>query len=285
MCPDEIVDQTLAHLTAEGILWDDEGVLWFGPRGEKEFGQRNFLELLSALTSPVQVQVRYGNSEIGTVDPLSLRRDDDKPVILQLGGRGWHVTRSIGDAVSPGSSQRHGQGRTRWVGSARSLGFPLCRAVRGVLAGVDPGVTLSRRASTRLAEIREELPFCGDGYTSLVTDDEGVTRWWTFAGFGANAVLGQMLAKAGAAVKRLDNFSITLAQGPVEGLTAMLATSPPDRPAASWEPWMDQVELKFSLCLPEALAHAALVARLTDPRGAGRVLAEPVRRFRLAATG
>ena len=118
------------------------------------------------------------------------------------------------------------QGRTRWVGSARSLGFPLCRAVRGVLAGVDPGVTLSRRARTRLAEIREELPFCGDGYTSLVTDDEAVTRWWTFAGFGANAVLAQMLAKAGAAVKRLDNFSITLAQEPGEGLPAMLAASP-----------------------------------------------------------
>lgn len=283
--PGEIVDRTLAHLTAEGILWDDQGVLGFGPRGEKEFGQRNFLELLSVFTSPVQVQVRYGSSEIGTVDPLSLRRDDDRPVVLQLGGRGWHVNsvdwgRRVA-WVEPTASQ----GRTRWVGSARSLGFPLCRAVRGVLAGVDPGVTLSRRASTRLAEVREELPFCGDGYTSLVTDDEGVTRWWTFAGFGANAVLAQRLARAGAAVKRLDNFSITLAQEPVEGLTAMLAPGPPDRPAASWEPWMDQVELKFSLCLPEGLAHAALVARLTDPQGAGRVLGEPVRHVRVAVNG
>jgi ATP-dependent Lhr-like helicase len=112
-----------------------------------------------------------------------------------------------------------------------------------------------------------------------------VTRWWTFAGFGANAVLAQRLARAGAAVKRLDNFSIALAHEPVEGLTAMLALGPPDLPAASWEPWMDQVELKFSLCLPEALARAALVARLTDPQGAGRVLTEPVRRVRLAAAG
>ena len=130
-------------------------MLWFGPRGEKEFGQRNFLELLLVFTSPVQVQVRYGNSEIGTVDPLSLRRDDDRPVILQLGGRGWHVNSVLDRArrvawVEPTVSQ----GRTRWVGSPRSLGFPLCRAVRGILADVDPGVTLSRRASTRLAEIR-----------------------------------------------------------------------------------------------------------------------------------
>ena len=283
--PGEIVDQTLAHLTAEGILWEDAGVLWFGPRGEKEFGQRNFLELLSVFTSPVQVQVRYGSSEIGTVDPLSLRQDDDRPVVLQLGGRGWHVTsvdwgRRVA-WVEPTASQ----GRTRWVGSARSLGFPVCRAVRGVLAGVDPGVTLSRRASRRLAEIRDELPFCGDGYTSLVTDDEGVTRWWTFAGFGANAVLAQMLFKAGATVKRLDNFAVTLAREPREGLPTPLAASASRPLEALWEPWMDQVELKFSLCLPEALAHAALVSRLTDPQGAGRVLADPARRFRLAASG
>ncbi len=282
--PGAIVDQTLAHLTAEDILWDDDGVLWFGPRGEQELGRRNFLEVLSVFTSPMQVQVRYGSSEIGTVDPLSLRREDDRPAILQLGGRGWHVTsvdwgRRIA-WVEPSPTQ----GRTRWVGSARSLGFPLCRAVRGILAGVDPSVTLSRRARARLAEIREELPFCGNGYTSLVTDDEGATRWWTFAGFGANAVLAQLLTRAGAAVKRLDNFAITLAQEPVEGLTTMLAARSSDPPQAFWEPWMDQVELKFSLCLPEALAHEALVARLTDPRGAGLASAEPVRRFHLAPT-
>jgi len=282
--PGEIVDQTLAHLSREEILWEDAGVLWFGPRGEQEFGQRNFLEILSVFTSPVQVQVRYGRAELGSVDPLSLRRQGDKPVVLQLGGRGWHLTsvdwgRRIA-WVEPSPSQ----GRTRWVGSARSLGFPLCQAVRGVLAGVEPGVTLSRRASARLTEIREELPFCGDGCTSLVTDDEGLTRWWTFAGFAANAVLVQVLEKTGTAVKRLDNFAITLAREPDDGLITTLAARTAKPPGVSWESWMDQVELKFSLCLPEALARDALVARLTDPQGAGAVLAQPVRRFRLAAT-
>jgi ATP-dependent helicase Lhr and Lhr-like helicase len=279
--PGERVDQTLAHLTAEEILWEDAGILWFGPRGEQAFGQRHFLELLSVFTSPVQVQVRYGSSEIGTVDPLSLRRDGDRPVILQLGGRGWQVASVDWGRRIAWVEPSPVQGRTRWVGSARSLGFALCRAVRGILAGDDPGVTLSHRAGARLAEIREELPFCGNGYTSLVMDDEGVTRWWTFAGFGANAVLAQRLVKAGAAVKRLDNFAITLVQDPGTGLSGMLAASPSDKPVASWEPWMDQVELKFSLCLPEALAHEALVARLTDPRGAGLASVEPVRRFHL----
>jgi len=94
-----------------------------------------------------------------------------------------------------------------------------------------------------------------------------------------------LMVKAGAAVKRMDNFAITLAREPGERLAAMLAASASRPLDVLWEPWMDQVELKFSLCLPEVLAHAALVARLTDSRGARRALAEPMRRFRLATTG
>jgi ATP-dependent helicase Lhr and Lhr-like helicase len=68
------IAQILDHLRANDILWDDGGVLWFGQRGERELGRRNFLDLLSVFTSPMQVLARYGLVEIGTVDPLSLRR-------------------------------------------------------------------------------------------------------------------------------------------------------------------------------------------------------------------
>ena len=84
-----MIERILGYLTAQDILWSDSGLLWFGQRGERELGQRNFLELLSVFTSPVQIQVRYGAAEIGTVDPLSLRQEENKPVVLQLGGRGW----------------------------------------------------------------------------------------------------------------------------------------------------------------------------------------------------
>jgi ATP-dependent Lhr-like helicase len=78
-----VARRLLQHMIREEILWEDAGILWFGPRGEKEFGRRNFLELLSVFCSPLQIQVRYGNTDIGNVDPLSLRREDDQPTILQ----------------------------------------------------------------------------------------------------------------------------------------------------------------------------------------------------------
>nr|WP_300988547.1 DEAD/DEAH box helicase [Thiocapsa sp.] len=276
----EAIGQILDHLRANDLLWDDGGLLWFGPRGERELGRRNFLDLLSVFTSPMQILVRHGLVEIGTVDPLSLRQEDHRPVVLQLGGRGWMLrsvdwTRRIAQ-VEPSQ----GQGRTHWAGTGRALGFRLCRAVGSTLSGIDPEVTLSRRAREHLAKLRDEAPFCGSGETALVTDDAGVTRWWTFAGFGANAVLAQILGAAKIEVRRFDNFAITLMQVR-DRLPELLMTGAAPCCEATWEPWMDRTELKFSLCLPESLARAALVARLTDTEGARKVLDEPVRQIRI----
>jgi ATP-dependent Lhr-like helicase len=242
--PPGLVEELLAHMLETDILWDDAGVLWVGPRGEKEYGRRNFLEVLSAFTSPLQIQVRYGNTDIGTVDPLSLRREDDQPTILQLAGRGWKVT-SVDWARRVASVEPSTQpGRSRWIGSPRSLGFELCQAVRSVLAGRDPEVALSRRAQTRLAELREEMPFCTEHYSSLVTDAGGTIRWWTFAGLGANAVLAQRLKRAGEQVKRFDNFSVQLEREPSAPLNPVMHSAAPGIEDPAWEDWMDQFELK-----------------------------------------
>jgi hypothetical protein len=65
-----LVEELLAHMLQTETLWQDAGVLWFGSRSDKEFGRRHVLELLSVFTSPLQIQVRFGNTDIGTVDPL-----------------------------------------------------------------------------------------------------------------------------------------------------------------------------------------------------------------------
>jgi len=278
--PPGLVEQILEHMIREEILWEDAGVLWFAPRGEKEFGQRNFLELLSVFTSPLQIQVRYGNAEIGTVDPLSLRREDDQPTVLQLAGRGWKVTsvdwpRRIA-SVEPSKQP----GRSRWVGSPRALGFDLCRAVRSVLVGADSGVTLSRRAQGRLAELREEMPFCAEDSNSLVTDQAGTARWWTFAGLGANAVLAQLLGNAGEKVKRFDNFTVQFEREPSAPLKTVVDSKALGIEDPAWEDWMGQVQLKFERCLPEELAQEASIARLTDPAGARTARLEQVRTVR-----
>lgn len=295
----QVVAQVLDHLVAQDILWEDAGVLWFGRQGERALGRRNFLELLSVFTAPLEMQVRYGPTDIGTVDPLSLRSDPDRgsdpgrdtgrPLVLQLGGRAWRVTsidwaRRIAQ-VEPAA----GAGRSHWTGSPRALGFALCQAVRRTLAGVDPEVEVSRRAAARLTELRDQYPFCTEAASALVTDDEGRRRWWTFAGFRANAVLVQRLGRAGVATQGFDNFSIGLGsigsgRAAAAGLPTGLFSREGADDAPAWEPWMERTDLKFALCLPEPLLKQAVVARLTDPTGARQVLAEPVREVHVRGT-
>jgi ATP-dependent Lhr-like helicase len=145
------------------------------------------------------------------------------------------------------------------------------------LAGRDPDVRLSRRAQERLAELREEMAFVSDDGSSLVTHDAGDLRWWTFAGRGANAVLAQALARSLGAVRRIDNFSLQIAPTHLTSTEILERLRASDIAEPVWEDWMAQVQLKFERCLPETLAHQAILARLTDLAGARAARHEPIR--------
>jgi ATP-dependent Lhr-like helicase len=47
--------------------------LGIGTTGEVEFGRRYFRELVAAFTTPFLLVVRYGDNDLGNIDPLSLR--------------------------------------------------------------------------------------------------------------------------------------------------------------------------------------------------------------------
>jgi ATP-dependent Lhr-like helicase len=83
-----------------------------------------------------------------------------------------------------------GTGLATWTGFAAPQTFALTDAVRRVLLGADPaGVRLTRRAGVRLGELREEWVLRVDAERTVVLREDGTTRWWTWAGSRANAVL------------------------------------------------------------------------------------------------
>jgi len=70
----------------------------------------------------------------------------------------------------------------------------LARAARDVLPGADPPVNLTQRAKRILAEVRDErLPAVHPGGTVISRAGEDV-RWWTWAGYRANATLAATLS-------------------------------------------------------------------------------------------
>lgn len=276
---DQSAAPILRHLTEEGFLDSDGGLLFVGPEAERRFGKRHFIELTASFTAPPQFTVLSGRTEIGRTDPSVLTEERPGPRRLLLGGRSWQVTyidwlrKRV--FVEPADSG----GIAKWMnGGIAGLTYALTRAMREVMLGEDPPVVLTRRAQARLAEQREsDAPDTVHPDGTLVTRAGNDVRWWTWAGYRANATLAATLQSVTDPLQRPTDCWLRLRE---------------DLDPADWHAARKSVGeslvlpdvdpravrgLKFSAALPERLAIATVAARLADFDSAWFVLSEAVR--------
>ncbi|MEV6672002.1 DEAD/DEAH box helicase [Streptomyces sp. NPDC051162] len=275
----------LRHLVSEGFLDEDGGMLFMGPEAERRFGRRHFIELTASFTAPPQFTVLSGRKEIGQTDPTVLTEERPGPRRLLLAGRSWQVTfidwgrkRVFVEPVDSG-------GVAKWTsGSLGGLSYALTRAMREVLLGADPPVSLTRRAAVCLSEWRDhDAPDVVHPGGTLVTRVGSDVRWWTWAGYRANATLAATLSSIADPVQRPTDCHIRLREDLTPD-TWRTARAMADEGSALVLPNVDHRAvhgLKFSTALPQRLAVATVATRLADFEGAHAALAEPVR-FHLA---
>jgi ATP-dependent Lhr-like helicase len=262
----DIVD----HMIATEMLHSDSGVLGLGARAEREFGRRHFGDLVVSFSSPMLLSVMSGRTELGSVHPLALTRprDGDSTVIL-LAGRSWQVTDIDWPRRKVSVVTSAGEGRARWLGGGRPASYRLCRSVESIVAGAEPRCELSRRATSQLEQIREQLSFVEGTRIPVLGNGEGNFRIWTFGGGLANAALAEALPGP---TTRSDDFCISVKAR--SATTAMEAFSKLD--ALRICPSISSAligELKFTSCLPEKIAAATIGARLLDRDGIAATLA------------
>ena len=164
-------------------------MLSIGAEGERSFGHRHFMELMSVFTSDPLFSVRQGRTELGLVHPISFQLRRDGPVVLLLAGRSWevsHIDWHHRIAYVKASAER---GRSRWIGRGVPLSFDLCRALRRVLVEGSLDINVSKRARMKLEELQRGFSCVDTAGTVLVRDQAGTSHWWTFAGLRANANL------------------------------------------------------------------------------------------------
>ncbi|WP_328677732.1 DEAD/DEAH box helicase [Streptomyces sp. NBC_00343] len=271
----------LRHLTEQGFLDTDGGMLFIGPEAEHRFGRRHFIELTASFTAPPQFTVLSGRTEIGRMDPSVLTEERPGPRRLLLAGRNWQVTfidwgrkRVFVEPVESG-------GVAKWSGGTLvGLSYALTRAMRDVLLGADPPVSLTRRAEVCLQEWRDEdAPHVVHPGGTLLARQGKDVRWWTWAGYRANATLSATLASIADPVQRPTDCYLRLR----EDLNTDMWRTAIDAVQASPALVLPDVDhravrgLKFSAALPERLAVATLSMRLADFDGARAVLLEPKR--------
>ncbi|QUC61558.1 DEAD/DEAH box helicase [Streptomyces sp. A2-16] len=269
----------LRFLTEEGFLDSDGGMLFVGPEAERRFGKRHFIELTASFTAPPQFTVLSGRMEIGRTDPSVLTEERPGPRRLLLGGRSWQVTYIDWLRKRVFVEPADGGGIAKWMGGGvAGLSYALTRAMREVLLGTDPPVSLTRRAEACLAEQREtDAPDTVHPAGTVITRAGSDVRWWTWAGYRANATLAATLQSVTDPLQRPTDSWLRLR----ENLTP-----------ADWRAARDNVDgnlvlpdvdrravrgLKFSAALPERLAVATVAARLADFESARLVLGEPTR--------
>jgi ATP-dependent Lhr-like helicase len=130
----------------------------------------------------------------------------------------------------------------------------------------------------RLAREREEkLHLVHPGGTVIVREDTGDLRWWTWAGFRANATLTATLGEVVDPVERFDDCSIRLREDVTPPAWRSLTADAIDRLCLPEVHEKALSGLKFSAALPKRLAAATLAARLADLDRAAAVLVEPTR--------
>jgi ATP-dependent helicase Lhr and Lhr-like helicase len=266
------------HLITQGFVNREDGMLFIGPEAEARFGRRHFMDLMAVFTAPPEFTVLHGREEIGRTDPVLLVDRVEGPRLLLLGGRSWRVTWTDWKRRRCFVEPAEGGGRARWLTAAvGGTSFELARAMRDVLLGADPPVTLTRRATSMLAGLRSDgIGRVRAGGTVVSVSDDDL-RWWTWAGYRANATLQASLGGVADPAARVSDLFIRLR---------------PDLRAATWSSVVHSVAselvapdidekalagLKFSAALPRKLATATLAARLADFEHAALVLTEPVR--------
>lgn len=273
------VDLVVVHMVATDILWDDQGILWFGRKGEKEYGRRNFMDLLSMITSEPLFAVKHGRTDLGYVHQLSFAAKDGRRASLLLGGRSWKVNHLDWQHKVAYVEPTRERGRSRWLGAGRALSFEMSQAVRRVLASEEVFRRSSERARAQLDDVRHDAPWARADAT-VVVSGPGQSVWWTFAGARANAAIAAALVDGGCRHVEHDNLSITIDQDLApEQLHSCIERVRAQRPEDLRVPVSEEAirELKFSQCLPYSLAQHVLELRLADERGITKALAEPVR--------
>ncbi|MER7441263.1 DEAD/DEAH box helicase [Micromonospora avicenniae] len=277
---DKSAEVIVRNLVDRGYLDQDSGMLFIGPEAELRFGRRHFMDMLAVFTAPPQFTVLSGRTEIGRTDPALLTAKVEGPRLLLLAGRSWRVTYIDWKRRRCFVEPADGGGKALWMtgGTPQGLSFRMVRAMREVLLGVDPPVALTGRAQTRLASLRQDFEaLVHPGGTLVVRDKDGDLRWWTWAGYRANATVISSVGDIADPSQRYDDASIRLRPDlDREILRRSLADAsericlPDVNPKAL-------AGLKFSEALPERLAVATLAARLADIPAAETVLAEPTR--------
>lgn len=206
-------EQLVSWMIRDRSLLETSGRLVLGPKAERRFGRRNFMDLYAVFSSPQSYAVQTtAGQPIGTLNQAFVDRLVDGVSCFVLGGRAWSVDRILhGERCLVVEPAPRGRLPT-WGGYLpQFLGFEVCQATLGILTTTDEVPYLHPSARAALAARRAEFSgWLEPGRGGVEVEDQEI-RWWTFAGGRINSTLRYALEAVGAGWKVIpDNHVIKI---------------------------------------------------------------------------
>jgi ATP-dependent Lhr-like helicase len=264
------VQRLIDTMLARDILHEAEGLLSLGLEGERVFGRKNFFELYAVFSAPSVMRVMYRRTDVGTIQSQFLRAsmDEDRGLAFRLAGRSWQVVDfDFNKGLVQVIPAEHGRVPS-WLGTPAYLAYELCQEMKAVLHGGPLPPWLDANGQRELTWMRES-------YTDLVNPGcapleagGAELQWHTFAGGAVNQLLAQALRDHGAGRWTPGNLTLK-SRDPVGASQAMDAIAALRE--ADWNAHARNLVRgrsvtvsKFQLCMPDDLAEALLIERLTS---------------------
>ena len=237
------------HMVALGFLMDVNGVLQIGPMTEKRFGHAHYKDLLASFTGAQLLLGRFGNVDVGYIDPTMLTGNKEGRLIL-LSGKSWRITDVDWKKLVVWLEPVKEGGKARWTGSGRTLSREIAQGIsRSLQQGVGAHTIISKRARAQTELIMEEIPDTPIGTSfSITRNDSGGARLWTFAGTRANRTTSKQI-QALVDVKRVDAVGLDL-KAPIDFLNLNSDVLMSEIVFSDGELRELAKSVKFSECLP-----------------------------------
>lgn len=276
----ERVDELVDTMLARDILYEADGVLSLGSKGEKLYGRKNFFELYAVFTAPPMLRVQHGKEDVGYIQAMFITMQDSTkgPLCFRLAGRAWEV-----GLIDFGKGVLHVRPAERgrvpsWLGLPGVLSGALCQGMFDVLLREQQeSAWLSKRATAELTMLRESYAGLLEPGSAPVEELADGVQWHTFAGGAVNRLLAAGLEQQSGRKWTAGNLSIRCKDvAPTAALEAIRSLGGLDweRVAAAAARDMAKGTVsKFQPCLPEEAEDRLLAERLLDHAGTLRFLA------------
>jgi ATP-dependent helicase Lhr and Lhr-like helicase len=185
-------DRLIDWMIDDNTLRIAAGRLVLGPKAEKEFGRKNFMELFAVFSSPTAytVQLTASGQPLGTLEQAFVDRLSDGASTFLLAGRPWavdHIQHDDRRVLVQPATQAH---EPTWGGYLpHFLSHDITRKILDILTNDERYPYLDPAANHILQEQRSSMRGILKPERGGIEVDLGEIRWWTFAGGRINTTL------------------------------------------------------------------------------------------------